>query len=782
MWTSLSREKKIILVIWLVVLHLVFVGLVILFIMFANVYSLATGFPSATSNQQPATSEEVNAATTVDDSVEPCAAPADAAAPCATGRIVDATGTVPEVLSRREVVAPAVSIAYAPVPEPMHVPPTPTATPTRSAVTVTPTTVAATATLTAPTPEPSATATVEPPQVEIEATVATLTDPTPESDAVSTESVPTVAPCTQYPGSDKDPCERRVPWEWPRLKNPNFVASVWAPWPPYTVREWVDRKFEYWDTAPHFMVRGVAVPGSTRCMSRGRSIFLPAGDTELLEVGGPISHIDCYTDIEVREYIFGSGPRRVTYLSAWRPMDDLSPDFGRVDRNAAYFDEIASPLAESLEGYEWVIWLAVPLDASQGAWKSTSMWDVQRRDDGTIVGVSRFRNRRHDDSEYLGSLEPLLGEFIADAQSAMAHYVELYGGRVGASPDAPMLSASADLSAVYEYIKLMGALDVPGFTYEPPPPSPLTADSASTESVPVVAPCTPFPGSDKDPCERRVPWEWPRLKNPNFVAEIWWPWPPYTVRELVDRMFEKWYRVPHFIVRGIAIPGSTRCVLHPPPDVLLKASETSPLEEWKVGTDIDCYTDIAVREYIFGSGPFRVTYASGGRSADQLSYDFGTVERDAAYFADITSPIVESIEGYEWIFHLSTPLGAARAAWEVNSKWSVQRRDDGTVVSVSRYSSGDADEVPYLDKLEPTLDSFVADTKAAMAHYVELYDGRVGESPDAPMLLSSPELSSVYEYIKAMGALEVPGFIYEPPPPSPLSLNLPSSDDESQLP
>ena len=714
--------------------------------------------------------------------VEPCAVLADAADPCATGRAVETTVAVPEVLSRREVVAPAVSIAYAPVPEPMHVPPTPTATPTRSAVTVTPTTVAATATLTAPTPEPTATATMEPPQVEIEATVATLTDPTPESDTVSTESVPTVAPCTPYPGSDKDPCERRVPWEWPRLKNPNFTADIFEPWPPFTTREWVDWEFDYWHHVPHFIVRGVAVPGSTRCAVHGPDVHIKVHDDDELKVGGPVTDIDCYTDIAVREYIFGSGPPRITYRSKSRSVDEMSPDFGTVERDAAYFSDITSPLAESLEGYEWIFWLATPRDASQGAWNATSLWDVQRLEDGSIVGVSRYRRGSDDESVYLEQLEPALDAFTADTKAAMAHYVELYGGRVGESPEAPMLSTSADLSSVYEYIKLMGALDVPGFTYEPPPPSPLTADSASTESVPVVAPCTPFPGSDKDPCERRVPWEWPNLKNPNFVADIWWPWPPYTVRELVDRMFEKWYRVPHFIVRGIAIPGSTRCVSRPPPDVLLKASETSPLEEWKVGTDIDCYTDIAVREYIFGSGPFRVTYASGGRSADQLSYDFGTVERDAAYFADITSPIVESIEGYEWIFHLSTPLGAARAAWEVNSKWSVQRRDDGTVVSVSRYSSGDADEVPYLDKLEPTLDSFVADTKAAMAQYVELYDGRVGESPDAPMLLSSPELSSVYEYIKAMGALEVPGFTYEPPPPSPLLVDLPLADSGGQLP
>lgn len=713
--------------------------------------------------------------------VKPCAVPADGADPCATGRMVDATGTVPEVLSRREVVAPAVSIAYAPVPEPMHVPPTPTATPTQSAVTVTPTTVAATATLTAPTPEPSATATVEPPQVEIEATVATLTDPTPESDTVSTESVPTVAPCTPYPGSDKDPCERRVPWEWPRLKNPNFTADIFEPWPPFTTREWVDWEFDYWHHVPHFIVRGVAVPGSTRCAVHGPDVHIKVHDDDELKVGGPVTDIDCYTDIAVREYIFGSGPPRITYRSKSRSVDEMSPDFGTVERDAAYFSDITSPLAESLEGYEWIFWLATPRDASQGAWNATSLWDVQRLEDGSIVGVSRYRRGSDDESVYLEQLEPALDAFTADTKAAMAHYVELYGGRVGESPEAPMLSTSADLSSVYEYIKLMGALDVPGFTYEPPPPSPLTADSASTESVPVVPPCTPYLESNKDPCERRVPWEWPNLKNPNFVAGTWAPWPPYTVREWVDWAFEYWDTVPHVIVRGIAIPGSTRCASHKP-SVLVKSSAASTLKVRNAWTDIDCYTDISVMEYVFGTGPSVVTYASGVRAADEKSDDFATVARDATYFADLVQPLTESLEGYEWIFWLAAPLDASRAAWDAALLWDVQRLDDGTVVAVSESRTSRHDNSKYLDKLEPTLDSFVADTKAAMAHYVELYDGRVGESPEAPMFLPSAELSSVYEYIKAMGALEVPGFTYAAPPPSPLLVNLPSSDDESRLP
>ena len=197
-------------------------------------------------------------------------------------------------------------------------------------------------------------------------------------------------------------------------------------------------------------------------------------------------------------------------------------------------------------------------------------------------------------------------------------------------------------------------------------------------------------------------------------------------------------------------------------------------------TDIDCYTDIAVREYIFGSGPSLVTIRSKSRSTDEISPDFGTVARDAAYFADISSPLTESFEGYEWVLWLSTPRDASQAAWNVTSLWDVQRREDGSIVGVSRYRRGSNDESVYLDRLEPPLDSFVTDTKAAMAHYVELYDGRVGESPDAPLLLPSADLSSVYEYIKLMGALEVPGFTYKPPPPSPLSHDVPTGDGDDR--
>ncbi len=283
-----------------------------------------------------------------------------------------------------------------------------------------------------------------------------------------------------------------------------------------------------------------------------------------------------------------------------------------------------------------------------------------------------------------------------------------------------------------------------------------------------VEPCAPYPGSSKDPCERRVPWEYPSLKNPNFLADIWEPWPPFNVREWVDWKFDLWYTAPHFIVRGVAVPGSTRCASYVPPSILLKGSETDTLETWSPGTAIECYTDIAVREYVFGTGPSRITFQSGGRSVDEISPDFGTVERDSAYFADITSPLTASLEGYEWIFWLTTPLDASVGAWRATSLWDVQRRDDDAIVGVSRYRVGSDDESVYLDELEPALDAFVTDTKAAMAHYVKLYDGKIGDSANAPSFISSPELSSVYEYIKLMGALEVPGFTFTPPPPSPL--------------
>ena len=308
-------------------------------------------------------------------------------------------------------------------------------------------------------------------------------------------------------------------------------------------------------------------------------------------------------------------------------------------------------------------------------------------------------------------------------------------------------------------------------------PEPTVADATVQPTVTAdyfeayVEPCAPYPGSSKDPCERRVPWEWPVIKDPGFVAIIWVPWPPYTAREWVDWAFEYWDTVPHVIVRGVAVPGSTRCTSHKP-SVLVKASATDSLIVWDAWTDIDCYTDIAVREYIFGSGPSLITYTSGGRSVDEDSDDFGTVARDDAYFANITSPLAESLEGFEWIFWLSAPLDASHAAWDPAMIWDVQVRVDGVVVAVSDSRNRSHDGSEHLDRLEPALEDFVIETKAAMAHYVDLYDGKVGESAEAPLLLNSSELSSVYEYIKLMGALDVPGFTFTPPPPSPL---IPSS-------
>ena len=357
--------------------------------------------------------------------------------------------------------------------------PEPTATATAVPPTATP--------LSVPTevvPEPISVVNAQAGTGQVDTAILELETPTaqPEPTVADATAQPTVTadyfdayvePCAPYPGSSKDPCERRVPWEYPSLKNPNFVADIWEPWPPFTVREWVDWKFDYWHKVPHFIIRGVAIPGSTRCASHGPDILLKVTETDELKVGGAMTDIDCYTDITVREYIFGSGPSRITFRSGGRSVDEISPDFGTVERDSAYYADITSPLTESLEGYEWIFWLTTPQDASQGAWKATSMWDVQRRDDGTIVGVSRYRVGTDDESVYLDELEPTLEDFVTDTKAAMAHYVELYGGKIGDSTNAPSFISSPDLSSIYEYIKLMGALDVPGFTFTPPLPSPL---------------------------------------------------------------------------------------------------------------------------------------------------------------------------------------------------------------------------------------------------------------------------------------------------------------------
>ena len=297
----------------------------------------------------------------------------------------------------------------------------------------------------------------------------------------------------------------------------------------------------------------------------------------------------------------------------------------------------------------------------------------------------------------------------------------------------------------------------------------------TTALIPVttVPPCTPWPGSDRDPCERRVPWKWPRLVNPNVSVTYAAPDPVPTIRDAVDEAFERTYKLPHQVVRGIVVPGSTRCASQTGRALARSDFEGEVL--WRSdNNNIRCFVDVSVREYLVGRGPVRISIVQGWRNDDHRYPDYGSVPRDEAYFADMASPLASGFEGYEWIFWLEVPLDPTSETWESSQYWSVQRRDNGAVVAVDRWSGGHSKQETYADRLEIPIDRYAVEIKAARQHYDELYGGRVSASTTSPAIIATADRSSLSAYLRSIGTYEVEGFTPQPPPPAPVPTDPPA--------
>ena len=298
--------------------------------------------------------------------------------------------------------------------------------------------------------------------------------------------------------------------------------------------------------------------------------------------------------------------------------------------------------------------------------------------------------------------------------------------------------------------------------------NPETEPEAAQPTIFTVVPaCTPWPGSSVDVCERRVPWLWPELKYPRLAVLMDVPDTTPTLREEMDEAWERRTDIPHIVARGVVAPGSTRCRVQSGSAFLY--SDPKKYLYWNpVNSNIQCYSELAVREYLVGSGPERVTLWTGRRFSDNGHWTYGTVPRDAAYFADISEPLVEALEGREWVYWLEVPSDPTTETWDVRRYWSVQKLEDGTILAVSRWSGHDVNQAENQSRLEMPLANYSTQVRAAHAHYVTLYGGKVDARDGAPSLIASADDASLKAYLRAEGVYDVPGFTASPPPPPPL--------------
>ena len=299
----------------------------------------------------------------------------------------------------------------------------------------------------------------------------------------------TVAPCTKIEGSPTDPCTRRDIWK----TNPFIFASVDYPLTPVPHKDGF--KTLHTTNTPHLIVRALALPGTTRCTPQGINFLYGEGFTTHTHLG----RFHCFTDFNVRSYMVGRGPGRLTVETTRSPNHD-SIDWSNDDDKKS----IETQVARLWEGLELVLYLAPAVSGTTEAWNAIWVDDVQRLADGTIAVVSHaahyYRGRGLSPSEML-RIEAPLEHFERDIEQA---FLVLDGKVGGTDPNRLSLVQDANTDVLHQFYVDLGEFNDPVLTPAPPPPIPGENDPY-TPGTNVDDPPTPTPTPTVTPTPTPTP-------------------------------------------------------------------------------------------------------------------------------------------------------------------------------------------------------------------------------------------------------------------------------------
>ena len=297
----------------------------------------------------------------------------------------------------------------------------------------------------------------------------------PDPTALEREPAPfldvIVPPCIPYPGSDVDPCERRSYW---RHFDPFVEASVEFPVIVKTLEEHILGLNDHPRFAPQIIVRAIAIPGSYRCKTASYSFYhstwLSSEDYRILD-----GQNHCHVDLAVNEYIYGTGPDRLTINTGVVLGEEKEDDPVEV----AYWERVSGDL---IEGTEWIMFLIAPWDYGVAAWQQYWTLDVQMTKAGDVVVVRRSKYLYENDptvnrATNLSRIEVSLDDFRARARASMEKYVSLTGGRWGTGTNEfggpfPLLASDASTETLITLMLEDRALQVLEVTPVGPPPVP----------------------------------------------------------------------------------------------------------------------------------------------------------------------------------------------------------------------------------------------------------------------------------------------------------------------
>ena len=306
-----------------------------------------------------------------------------------------------------------------------------------------------------------------------------------------TEEIP---PCTPVLGSSVDPCEPGV--EQYSITAGGASSSGELGDEPQNVRELLEPVPGF---VSHIVIRGTYLPNTVRCTT-GDLLRLPSFWRDEAVYTANSRAVKCYVDVQVGAYALGNGPSILTVLRFWYTYWD-----GWLDQTAADEGTTAQEYIEGFRqlletddyvggivGREEILFLGPATSLSAESLQVFQVWDVQRREDDTVVAVHPDRDlwRRYKPDDYqthLSALEMELPAFTQAVTTANQARVTEYGGRIGPETDLPMLLINAN--QLRQYYTAVGAYNHPdGPPAQPPPPCRLAVPN-QTDNPGLMADC-----------------------------------------------------------------------------------------------------------------------------------------------------------------------------------------------------------------------------------------------------------------------------------------------------
>ena len=299
--------------------------------------------------------------------------------------------------------------------------------------------------------------------------------PAPAEVSVLSNLTEEISPCSPVPGSAVDPCESNAQQYEMTAGGAGSVPDLGDE--PSSMREILEFVPGF---VSHIVIRGTYLPGTVRCTvgdrfrppSHWRDEFVFTADSRAIK---------CYVDVRVGAYILGNGPAKLTVQRFWYTYfdGDLASIAAEEGMTEQEYLEVFSQLLETddylggIVGREEMLFLGPATSLSAEAWQTFAIWDVQRRDDGTVIAehpdLIYWVNFRPDDTQtHSSKLVMDLPAFTQAVTTAHQARVTEYNGRIGADADLPMLVSNAN--QLSDYYTEVGAYAAGTPTPAQPPP------------------------------------------------------------------------------------------------------------------------------------------------------------------------------------------------------------------------------------------------------------------------------------------------------------------------